>query len=110
MRDVTAGITASGDDRRLLEHAVDAVANPHLLLLRLEVDVGCAALDGLADHALHELDHRRVLAGGAEVDRRGRQVVERPAAVAVAGRRLGELVVDRVGSGAAPPPLPQLGR
>src|SRR5215218_7171880 len=49
-------------DRRLLEHAVDAVADPHLLLLRLEVDVGGAALDGLGDHPLHELDDRCVLA------------------------------------------------
>ena len=48
MREVTAGITARRDDRRLVEHAVDAVADPHLLLAGLEVDVGGAALDGLA--------------------------------------------------------------
>ena len=34
------------------------------------MDVGGAALDGLLDHPVHELDDRRVLAAGAEVDRR----------------------------------------
>ena len=62
MREVTAGTTDDRHDRRLVEHAVDAVADPHLVLLRLEVDVGGAALDGLGDHPLHELDDRGVLA------------------------------------------------
>ena len=61
---------ADRDGRGLLEHAVDAVADPHLVLLGLEVDVGGAALDGLLDHPVHELDDRRVLAADAEVDRR----------------------------------------
>ena len=69
MREMTAG-TALRDGRGLLEHAVDAVADPHLVVLGLEVDVGGAALDGLRDDPVHELDDRRVLAAGAEVDRR----------------------------------------
>ena len=70
MRETTAGTARRGHGRGLLEHAVDAVADPHLLLLGLEVDVGGAALDGLLDHPVHELDDRRVLAADAEVDRR----------------------------------------
>ena len=69
MRLMTAGDRADRDGRGLLEHAVDAVADPHLLFLGLEVDVGGAALDGLLDHPVHELDDRRVLAADAELDR-----------------------------------------
>ena len=108
MREVTAGIAETRHDRRLLEHAVDAVADPHLLLLRLEVDVGGAALDGLGDHALDELDDRRVLAGGAEVDRlaaSGRRAVR----LATAGAGSESSSSSGSSSGAAPPPLPQLG-
>jgi hypothetical protein len=91
-------------DRRLLEHAVDAVADPHLLLLRLEVDVGGAALDGLGDDALDELDDRRVLARRAEVDGLRREVVERAAAVAVGRREVGKLLVERLQLGRRPSP------
>ena len=86
MREVTAGTTGRGHDRRLVEHAVDAVADAHLVLVRLEVDVGGAAVDGLGDHALDELDDRRVLAAGAEVDglrRRGRRAAPAAAAASV---------------------------
>ena len=58
-----------GDDRRVAQHAVDAVADAHVAVLRLEVDVGDAAVDRLGDEAVHELDDRGVLARGAEVDR-----------------------------------------
>ena len=62
----------------LLEHAVDAVADAHLVVAGLEVDVGGAALDGLLDHPVHELDDRGVLPAGAEDDRRVlREVVQR---------------------------------
>ena len=64
------GHGAGGDHGGLLEHAVDPVADAHVLVAGLEVDVGGAALDGLLDHAVHELDDRGVLAGRAEVDRR----------------------------------------
>src|SRR5438876_565927 len=33
----------------LVEHAVDPVTDPHVLLGRLDVDVGCPVLHGLAD-------------------------------------------------------------
>jgi hypothetical protein len=93
------------DDRRLLQHAVDAVADPHLLLLRLEVDVGGAALDGLGDHPLDELDDRRVLTRGAEVDGLRRQVVQRPRRAL--RRPLGRLLLYRLGlRRRAVPPAP----
>ena len=78
MREITAGTALTGHRGGLLEHAVDAVADPHLLFLGLEVDVGGAAVDGLLDHPVDHLDDRGVLAADAEVDRRVlAQVVER---------------------------------
>ena len=56
MRRDDGGDGADGDGGGLLEHAVDAVAHAHLFLAGLEVDVGGAALDGLLDHPVHELD------------------------------------------------------
>ena len=41
---------------------------PALVRLRLEVDVGCAALGGLGDDRVHELDYRRVVGRLAQVD------------------------------------------
>ena len=64
------GHRAGGHDGGLVEHAVDPEADAHVLVAGLEVDVGGAALDGLGDDLVHELDDRRVLARGAEVDRR----------------------------------------
>ena len=88
------GDRARRHGRGLLEHAVDAVADPHLLFLGLEVDVGRAALHRLGDDAVHELDDRRVLAGGAEVDRLVlADVVERRGGRGRGGRR-GRIVGD----------------
>ena len=93
MREVTAGTALQRHRGRLLEHAVDAVADPHLLVAGLEVDVGRAALDGLLDHPVHELDDRRVLAAGAEDDRRVLgEVVQR-----ARGRRVAASICDDVG-------------
>ena len=61
-REMTAGHGAGGDRGGLLEHAVDAVADAHVLVVGLEVDVGGAALDGLRDDLVDELDDRGVLA------------------------------------------------
>ena len=50
-----------------LQHAVDAEAHAHLAAVGLEVDVRGALLDRLGDDRVHELDHRRVLGGLADV-------------------------------------------
>ena len=52
-----AGDHAARHRGGVVEDAVHAVANPHVLALRLEVDVGRALLDALRDHAVDELDH-----------------------------------------------------
>ena len=49
---------------RLLQHAVDAEADPQLPLFGLEVDVGGPLPHRLAEDAVDELDHRRVLGAG----------------------------------------------
>ena len=91
------GDRAGRDQGGLLEHAVDAVADAHVLVAGLEVDVGGAALDGLLDDPVHELDDRGVLAGGAEVDRRVvAQVVERAGGRGRRRRRRGVRVVGVV--------------
>ena len=96
---------ADRDGRGLLEHAVDAVADPHLLFLGLEVDVGGAALDGLLDHPVHELDDRRVLAAGAEVDRRVlAHVVQRRGGRGAAAAGLGGVGVSCSSGATAPWP------
>ena len=46
-----------------VEHAVDAVAHPDVVLGRLDVDVGGVVLDRLADQQVHEPDDRRVVVG-----------------------------------------------
>ncbi len=55
----------------LAEHAVDPEAHAHLATVGLEVDVGGAILHRLGDDRVHELDHRRVLGGLADVGDRG---------------------------------------
>ena len=56
--------------------SVDAVAHPHAVLHRLDVDIARPASDGFGDHPLHELDDRglggvvrAVLAQPIHVDR-----------------------------------------
>src|ERR1700730_7436753 len=46
---------------RLVEHAVDAVADAEVLLVRLDVDVARALLDRVEQDQVHELDHWRIL-------------------------------------------------
>ena len=52
----------------LAEHAVDAVADGEVAVDGLEVDVGGALLDALADERVDELDDRRVVGRVAQVD------------------------------------------
>ena len=64
-----AGVDLAGLGGHLVQDAVDAVAHPHLGLLRLDVDVGGAVTDRLGDQGVDELDDRRVVqrVGGLEV-------------------------------------------
>lgn len=51
----------AGGDGCLVKHSVNAVANPQVIFHWLEVDVGCAVVDGLADDLVDEADNRSVL-------------------------------------------------
>ncbi len=51
----------------VVEHAVDAEADAHLLLVRLDVDVGGAALERVDQQHVDEPDDRRVLAHPRQV-------------------------------------------
>ena len=66
-REVTPGDHAARHRGRVVQHAVDAVADAHVLALGLEVDVGGALLDALGDHAVDELDDRRLAGGLADL-------------------------------------------
>ena len=70
-----AGHEAPRHARGLAEHAVDAVAHDEVALDGLEVDVGGALLDALADERVHELDDRRVGGRLAQVDDLGAVVL-----------------------------------
>ena len=80
LRDVELGhhLDARGDrvaHRRrrrqcMLQHAVDAVPDPQLVLVRLDVDVACAPLDRRGQDDVDEPDHRGFVAGRSR--RRGR--------------------------------------
>ena len=50
-------------DRGLAQEAVHAVADPEILLVRLEVEVGSALAHRLVHHRVHEADDRAVLLG-----------------------------------------------
>ena len=63
-----AGHEAPRDARVLAQDAVDAVAHGEVAGDGLEVDVGGALLDALADQRVHELDDRRVGGRLAQVD------------------------------------------
>ena len=60
-REITPATIRFGTWAASLQDAVDAEADPHLVLAGLEVDVGGALGHGLAEDAVDELDHRRVL-------------------------------------------------
>ncbi len=66
-REIDAGDHPLRHARRLVEHAVDAEADPHLVLAGLEVDVGGALGRRLAEDRVDELDHRRVVGGLAQL-------------------------------------------
>ena len=54
---------------RFVEHAVDAVLDHHLVVARLDVNVRGAALDGVEDDRVDELDDRRRVLLRDRVDR-----------------------------------------
>ena len=56
------------DARRLVQHAVDPEAHAHVALVGLEVDVGGALGDRLAEDAVDELDDGGVLGRLAQLD------------------------------------------
>ncbi len=58
-----------------VEHAVDPVLDQHLAVLRLQVDVGGAAVDGPEDQRVHEAHDRAVRGERAQRDLRVRLVV-----------------------------------
>ena len=64
------GVPVLRDGRhRVMQHAVDAVLDGHFLIARFDVDVAGAALQGVEDGGVHQLDHRRdVAVGGQLVD------------------------------------------
>ena len=53
--------TRVGDDRDLAQEPVDAVADPDVALLGLDVDVGGAAVQGLAHDGVDQPHHRGVV-------------------------------------------------
>jgi hypothetical protein len=61
----TAGMDLAALRHDLVEHAVHAVADAHVPLLRLDVDVRGAVADRLADERVDELDDRRVVDDGS---------------------------------------------
>ena len=60
MRLVIASLQLQRRVHHLVEDAVDAVADPVLLLVGLDVDVGGAALDGVGEDDVDQLDDRRL--------------------------------------------------
>ena len=68
MRETTPRTIRRGDRGRAGENAVDAEAHAHLAALGLEVDVRGAALDGLGDDRVDELDDRARRRRTREVD------------------------------------------
>ncbi len=51
-----------------MEHAVDAVANTHLFLVRLDMDVAGSLADRIQEDDVHQPDHRSVLARLLELE------------------------------------------
>ena len=48
----------------LLQYAIDAIANPQEVLLRLEVDIGCRALDRVSQQGIDQANNRLAVAEG----------------------------------------------
>ena len=71
----------------LAEDAVDPEADAHVLLLDLEVDVGGALVDRLAEDRVDELDDRRVVGRLAQLGDVGRLRLD---LLLVLGDRLGD--------------------
>ena len=82
-----AGGHAPRDGGDVLQDAVDAQAHAHLVAVGGEVNVGGAALDGLGDDLVDELDDRRVLGGLAQVDDLGVALFGSPLRVGSRPRR-----------------------
>ena len=72
IRLTSAGPMDAGQVEHVVQRAVDAVADPDPVVLRLDVDVGGAVAQRLGDDHLHDLDDRRVVVGlrGLEPGRR----------------------------------------
>ena len=60
-REVMAGSSRLGGASDLVQHAVDPEPDPEDLLVGLEVDVRAALADGVRQHHVHQLDHRRLV-------------------------------------------------
>ena len=84
------------DFRRLAEDAVDAEADPHFAFVGLEVDVGCALGDRLAEDAVDELDHRRVLGIDLHVADLCQRLVFFGSGFVLLGDRLADGALERV--------------
>ena len=89
---------------RLAQHAVDAHADAVEALVGLEVDVRCASVDGVEQHLVDVLDHRRFFdriggrAGVRELDGRRRLGLDRcQQGVAAAGGAAGNRFLELVG-------------
>jgi len=75
--DVQAGhdLDAAGDggqhlERRaelFIQRPVHAVADTKGVVVRLDVDIGCAFLDGIEDEVVHQFDDRGAFGGGLQV-------------------------------------------
>ena len=69
---ITPSCIAFGIVRHRPRDAVDPRADDHVVLLRLEVDVGGAVLDRLRERRVDELDRGRVVARPRRCPRAGR--------------------------------------
>ncbi len=63
-----AGHEVAGHGRGVEHDAVHAEAHAHVVRTRLEVDVRRASTHRIGDHRVHELHHRRVVRGLAQLD------------------------------------------
>ncbi len=70
-RDTRPATRCARHGRGVDHDAVDAKAHAHVGAAGLEVDVGGAAAHRVGDHRVHQLDHRRLVGGLAQLDHLG---------------------------------------